>query len=66
MSNFRFSCDTNIIIASSFYYRFAGLKGEIFREGRLYDYSIFIMRYFEHIYKSKKIKFGILTPSTLN
>lgn len=62
MKHFRFSCDTNILISSSFFYRFKTFK-EIFREGRIYDLSIFTMRYFEHILENTGIKFGILPPS---
>jgi len=64
MKYFRFSCDTNILISSAFYYRFKTLP-EIFREGVVYDFSIFTMRYFERILGKKGIKFGILPPSTL-
>ena len=64
MKYFRFSVDTNILISSTFYYRFKTLS-EIFREGLVYDFSIFTMRYFEHIFENTGIKFGILTPSTL-
>ncbi|MHA1241498.1 MAG: hypothetical protein ACTSQU_12035 [Promethearchaeota archaeon] len=63
MSYFRFSCDTNILISSSFFYRFKTFK-EIFREGRIYELSIFIMRYFEYILKNTGKKYGILPPST--
>ncbi len=64
MKYFRFSIDTNILISSTFYYRFKTLP-EIFREDKVYDFSIFIMRFFERILRNKGIKFGILTPSTL-
>lgn len=63
MKYFRFSCDTNILISSSFYYRFKTFR-EIFREELIYDLSIFTMRYFEHIQENTGIKFGILPPST--
>ena len=63
MSYFRFSCDTNVLISSSFYYRFRSLR-EVFKEDT-YELSIYIMRYFERIYIKSGIKFGILTPSTL-
>ncbi|KKK40770.1 hypothetical protein LCGC14_0519450 [marine sediment metagenome] len=64
MKYFRFSCDTNILISSTFYYRFKTFP-EIFREGRVYDFSIFIMRFFEYYSENKRMNFGILTPSTL-
>ena len=60
---FRFSCDTNVLISSSFYYHFRSLR-EIFKEDT-YELSIYIMRYFERLYIRNGIKFGILTPSTL-
>lgn len=63
MIYFRFSCDTNVLISSSFYYHFRSLR-EIFKE-ETYELSIYIMRYFERIYKKNKVKFGFLTPSTL-
>lgn len=63
MNYFRFSCDTNVLISSSFYYRFRSLK-EVFKE-HTYEISIYIMRYFERIYKKNGLKFGFLTPSTL-
>ena len=44
MNYFRFSCDTNILISSTFYYRFKTFR-EIFREGRVYDFTVFMMRY---------------------
>ncbi len=62
MTYFRFSCDTNILISSSFYYRFKTFK-EVFREERIYDLSVFIMRYFERVLMNTGIKFGILPPS---
>lgn len=64
MVNFRFSCDTNILISSSFYYRFRSFN-DVFVENNLYHYSIFIMRTFEKIFKKTKKKFGILTRSIL-
>lgn len=64
MNYFRFSCDTNVIISSTFYYRFRNIA-EVFKE-RTYDLSIYIMRSFGRIYQKNNIKFGILTPSTLN
>ena len=63
MNSFRFSCDTNVFISSSFYYHFRSLR-EVFKE-ETYELSIYIMRYFERIYIKKEIKFGILTASTL-
>ncbi len=63
MNYFRFSCDTNVLISSSFYYRFRSLK-EVFKE-QTYEISIYIMRYFERIYNKNGLKFGFLTPSTL-
>jgi len=63
MNYFRFSCDTNVLISSSFYYRFRSLR-EVFKEDT-YEPSIHIMRYFERIFIKNGIKFGILTPSTL-
>jgi len=63
MKFFRFSCDTNVIISSTFYYRFRSLR-DVFKEDT-YELSIHIMRYFERIYIRNGIKFGFLTPSTL-
>lgn len=63
MNYFRFSCDTNVLISSSFYYRFRSLR-EVFKEDT-YDLSISIMRYFERIYIKTGVKFGFLTRSTL-
>jgi len=63
MNYFRFSCDTNVLISSSFYYYFKSLR-EVFKE-ETYELSIYIMRYFERIYIKNGIKFGFLTPSTL-
>lgn len=63
MNYFRFSCDTNVLISSSFYYHFRSLR-EVFKE-ETYELSIYIMRYFERIFIKNEIKFGILTPSTL-
>jgi len=63
MNYFRFSCDTNVLISSSFYYYFRSLR-EIFKE-QTYEISIYIMRYFERIYIKNGVKFGFLTQSTL-
>ncbi len=63
MNYFRFSCDTNVFISSSFYYHFRSLR-EVFKEDT-YELSIYIMRYFERIYLKNGIKFGFLTQSTL-
>jgi len=63
MIYFRFSCDTNVLISSSFYYRFRSLR-DVFKE-ETYELSIYIMRYFERIYLKYGIKFGFLTLSTL-
>ncbi len=63
MNSFRFSCDTNVLISSSFYYRLRSLK-EVLKE-ETYELSIYIMRYFERIYIKNGVKFGILTSSTL-
>ncbi len=63
MNYFRFSCDTNVLISSSFYYHFRSLR-EVFKE-ETYELSIYIIRYFERIFIRNGIKFGILTPSTL-
>jgi len=63
MKYFRFSCDTNVLISSSFYYHFRSLR-EVFKEDT-YELSIHIMRYFERIFIKNGIKFGFLTPSTL-
>lgn len=63
MNYFRFSCDTNVLISSSFYYHFRSLR-EVFKE-ETYELSIYIMRYFERIYIKNGVKFGVLTRSTL-
>ena len=63
MNYFRFSCDTNVLISSSFYFHIRSLK-EVFKE-KTYELSIHIMRYFERIYKKNGIKFGFITNSTL-
>ena len=63
MNYFRFSCDTNVFISSSFYFHIRSLR-EVFKE-KTYELSIHIMRYFERIYHKNGIKFGFLTPSTL-
>lgn len=63
MNYFRFSCDTNVLISSSFYYHFRSLR-EVFKE-ETYELSIYIMRYFERLYLKNGVKFGFLTRSTL-
>lgn len=63
MNYFRFSCDTNVFISSSFYFHFRSLR-EVFKE-ETYELSIYIMRYFERIYIRNGVKFGFLTPSVL-
>ena len=63
MNYFRFSCDTNVLISSSFYFHFRSLR-EVFKE-ETYELSIYIMRYFERIYIKTGVKFGFLTRSTL-
>ena len=63
MNYFRFSCDTNVLISSSFYYYFRSLR-DVFKE-HTYEISIYIMRYFERIYIKNGVKFGFLTLSTL-
>lgn len=63
MNYFRFSCDTNVLISSSFYFHFRSLR-EVFKE-ETYELSIYIMRYFERIYIKNGVKFGFLTRSTL-
>jgi len=63
MNYFRFSCDTNVLISSSFYFHIRSLR-EVFKE-ETYELSIYIMRYFERIYDKNGVKFGFLTSSTL-
>jgi len=58
---FRFSCDTNVLIAASFYYRFKFIKKPFCEEQ--YENCILIMRYFEKVLYSLGKKFGILTQS---
>ncbi len=63
MNYFRFSCDTNVLISSSFYFHFRSLR-EVFKE-ETYELSIYIMRYFERLYIRTGVKFGFLIQSTL-
>ncbi len=61
MNHFKFSCDTNIFISGSFYYRFK--SGDIVSEGEFHSDARIILDYFKKIFEKKKIKFGIITYS---
>lgn len=60
---FRFFCDTNVLIAASFYYKFKFIKKTFCEEQ--YENCIFIMRYFEKVLEQSDKKFGILTQSII-
>jgi len=62
MNSFRFSCDTNILISGSFYYRFQG--GDIiFSEETFHSDAKFILDYFKSIFEKQNKRFGIITYS---